>query len=199
MRRAARGGIPYAHVVFLVATPLVALSAQTTKTDTDRPDVVITEADYAKTISVKKGNLIEVRLKAGLRSYWAQEHPNANFRKRKGPKSEPEPRVGSMPSLDGRYICVNLFEVVSDSAASVTSKLMYCSPPSQAERLAQVKPKDPTDLAFWTRQRLKRKEITQSEFRPDMDATKLKEGMVFQASFQTKDAPSAEQKSSSTR
>ena len=196
MRRASPA-IAFVQGVFLVAIPLVAFSPPAAPKDLKRPDVVITEAEYMKKIRVKKGDLIEVRLKAGLISYWAQDRPNPILRKLKGPKAEPAPRVGPVPSLDGRYICVNLFEVVDDSAVPVTLKLMYCAPPSEAERLERVKPEDPTDLAFWTRQRLKRKEITPTEFRPDLDVTKLKEGMVFQVAFQTKDEPSKVQSASS--
>ena len=196
MRRAALV-IAFVQGVVLVAMPLVALSAETAQSDPKRPDVVITETDYSKNIRVKKGDLIEVRLKAGLTSYWAVDGPISILRKLKGPKAEPAPRVGPVPSLDGRYICVNLFEVVNESGVPVTLKLMYCAPPSEAERLQRVKPEDPTDLTFWTRQRLKRKEITPTEFRPDLDVTKLKEGMVFQATFRTKDEPSKVQSASS--
>jgi hypothetical protein len=187
MRRAA---VAIAQVlgVCLVATPLVAVSPQAAQGDPKRPDVVITEADCTKKIRVKRGDLIEVRLMAGLPSYWAQDQHNPILRsKLRFPKSQPAPRLGDLTTLDGRYICLNLFEVVGDSEVPVTLKLMYCAPPTEAERLEHVKPKDPTELAFWTRQRLERKKITPTEFRPDLDVTKLKEGMLFQVAFQTRD------------
>ncbi len=90
--------------------------------------MVITEADYAKKKPVKKGDLIEVRLLAGLPLCWAQEPPNPALRSMlKHPRTDPAPRKGKFPSLDGRYICVNQFEFVGDSNAPVTLKLLYCA------------------------------------------------------------------------
>jgi hypothetical protein len=180
---------------FLGATPLVALSSRTAQGEPKRPDVVITQAESEKKMLVKKGDLIEVRLPAGLTSYWAQEGSNPILRRLTGPKAEPAPRVGGLPTLDGRYLSVNRFEVVEDSAVPLPLKMMYCAPPTERERLERVKPEDPTDLAFWTRQRLKRKEFTPTQFHPGLDVSRLKEGMVFHMSFRTKDDPSKVQKS----
>ena len=193
-----RAGAVIAFELILIVTPLLTPSPRAAQSDTRSPDLVITENDYTRKIRVKKGDLIEVRLMAGLPLYWTQDQPNPILRsKLRFPKSEPAPRRGKVPILDGRYICVNLFEVVGDVEFPVSLKLICCAPPSEAERLERVKPKDPSDLAFWTRERLKRKEITPTEFRPDLDVTKLKEGMVFQVAFQTKDEPSKVQSASS--
>ncbi len=50
-----------------------------------------------------------------------------------------------------------------------------------------MKPSDPSDLAFWTRQRLERKEITSTEYRPDLALNEFKEGMVFHVALQLVD------------
>ncbi len=182
--------ITWSSAALVVATAVITLKSQTTPASPAPPNVTITDSDLNKTIRVKKGDVIEVRLLAGLPSYWFPLEPMPALRnKLKYPRSEAAPRTGETLSLDGRYTCVNLFEVVGESDVPVTFKLTYCAPPREAERLAGIKPKDPTDLGFWTRQRLERKEITPIEFRPGLPATELKEGMAFEVKLQTKDQP----------
>src|SRR5262249_50208088 len=96
-----------------------------------------------------------------------------------------------------RTLSVNVFEVIADSSVPVPLRLMYCKPPTEAERLQGIKPDDPTDKAFWTRRRIQQKAITETDFRPDGAVTDLKEGMIFKAGLQTQDDTAKAQNASS--
>jgi hypothetical protein len=171
-----------------VVTPLEARQLPAAKGDLKLRRVVLTESDYGKTIRVKKGDLVEVRLLAGGLKYWVLEKPNPFLRSMFDlPEFKPAPRIGDTVTLDGRIICVNLFEVVGECDDLIPLELMYCHPQTVSDVRAKLKPKEPNDLAFWTRKRIERKQITRQKFRPDPSASKLKEGMVFQAELRTTD------------
>jgi len=176
--------ISVAFGVLIVATPLLALSTQLAGEKRKQADLVISDADNGKTKTVKKGDLIEVRLPAVLGSYWALQQPSPLLRNVFGRfQSDPAPRKSRFPTLDGRFICVNQYEFVGDSDTPVPLKLMCCVPQTPEERRAGIAPSDPSDEAFWTRRRVERKEISTSEFQTGQ----LKEGMVFQVTLQTND------------
>jgi hypothetical protein len=176
--------ISAAFGVLIVATPLLALSAQHAGEKRKHADLVISDADHGKTKPAKKGDLIEVRLPATNRVYWALQHPNPFVRNVLGKyQSDPAPRKGPFPTLDDRFICVNQYEFAGDSDSPVPLKLICCVPQTPEERRAGIAPSDPSDEAFWTRRRVEQKEISTSKFRTGQ----FKEGMVFEVTLQATD------------
>jgi hypothetical protein len=159
-----------------------------------RPDVMINEKSFKKPVRVKKGDVIEVRLKGALPAYWWAEDGLPSILRKVGETvDEPLPNGTDVPTLNGGYLGVDRYEVIKDPAEPVTLKLMYCRPPTQEERLARIRPDDPSDRAFWTRRRIERKEIKRSDFRPDLELANVREGMVFQFTLQSvNEAPKKE-------
>ena len=163
-----------------VVMPLAARRSPVAQGDPKPRRVVVTESDYATTIRVNKGDLIEVRLLAGVPSYWARPEPNPLLRSvDRLPTSESTAGIPVQMSTDGLSTGINLFEVVGERDDPFTLKVMYCNFRSADDVRAKREPKDRTDVAFWTRQRIARKEITRQKFRRGLSASDLKEGMVL--------------------
>jgi hypothetical protein len=150
--------------------------------------VVITESDYAKTIRLRKGDFIEVRLLRGGTSYWVRPEPNPFLRRVYDiPTFQSVPDIGNQNSTHELTINVSQFEIVGECDDPITLKMMYCNARSSEDVRAKREPEDPTDRAFWTRQRIARKKTTRQKFRLGLSPSELKEGMVYKVKLQTTD------------
>jgi hypothetical protein len=127
---------------------------------------VLTEKHFDKEVSLKRGDILEIKLPAQMPIEWAQDKPNPILSPLKGyPKYVDAPPQPGNPNLVGAPgFTINRFEVVGQAAQPFELKLVYSKfgkPDQTARRIEQGMIPKPGD------------------FRPDQKASDLREGMVY--------------------
>jgi hypothetical protein len=135
------------------------------------PKTVLTEKDFDKEVSLKRGDIVEVRLPAQMPLEWAQSQPNPLLSELDGyPKFEDAPRPDKQQVLGAPGFTVHRFQIVGVAAKPAEFRLIYS------------KFGKPT----LTAQRIKNGSIPKPEaFRPDQKTEDLREGMVYHFKLKT--------------